>query len=66
MTGEPNSPFSLETRPCLVDVGRFRWDIYNHDSLFQSSADAFDTEGEAHANGMVELERLESAGTVSA
>ena len=63
MTSEAASPFSLTTRPCLVDVGRFRWDLYSHESLFQSSAESFDTEEEAHANGMIELERLEGAGS---
>jgi hypothetical protein len=52
------APYSLTTRPCLVDIGRFRWDIYDNDSLFQTSAEAFDTEEEARANGSIELERL--------
>jgi hypothetical protein len=52
------APYCLTTRPCLVDIGRFRWDIYDNDSLFQTSAEAFDTEEEAHANGSIELQRL--------
>src|ERR1700730_1191037 len=55
MTSEAASPFSLTTRPCLVDVGRFRWDLYSHESLFQSSAESFDTEEEAHASGMTRV-----------
>jgi hypothetical protein len=61
MTDQPAAPFTLMTRPCLVEIGRFRWDIYNNDSLFQTSAASFDTEEEAHANGRVELERLENS-----
>jgi hypothetical protein len=51
-------PYSLMTRLCLVDIGRFRWDIYNNDSLFQTSAESFDTEEEARMSGEIELERL--------
>ena len=58
MTEHSPAPYSLMTRPCLVDIGRFRWDIYDHDSLFQTSAEAFDTEEEARAKGAIELERL--------
>ena len=58
MTDQSPAPYSLTTRPCLIDIGRFRWDIYNNDSLFQTSADSFDTEEEAHASGRIELERL--------
>jgi hypothetical protein len=58
MTDHSPTPYSLMTRPCLVDIGRFRWDIYDNDSLFQTSAEAFDTEEEARANGSIELERL--------
>jgi hypothetical protein len=55
---EPDSPFTLTTRPCEIDTGRFRWDIYDNDSLFQSSAESFETENEAMAQGKLELERL--------
>ena len=58
MTEHSPAPYSLMTRPCLVDIGRFRWDIYDNDSLFQTSAEAFDSEEEARANGSIELERL--------
>jgi hypothetical protein len=58
MNAPESSPYSVQTRPCLIEVGRFRWDIYSKDALFQSSAEAFDTEQEARANGMQELERL--------
>ena len=58
MTDHSPVPYSLMTRPCLVDIGRFRWDIYDNDSLFQTSAESFDTEEEAHASGGIELERL--------
>jgi hypothetical protein len=54
----PNSSFSLDTHPCLVDLGRFRWDIYDLDSLYESSAESYATEDEAMADGRVELERL--------
>jgi hypothetical protein len=43
----PNSSFSLNTRPCLIDLGRFRWDIYDRDSLYESSAESYATEDEA-------------------
>jgi hypothetical protein len=59
MTNEPGSPYSLTTHPCLIDTGRFRWDIHHNDSLFQSSAESFASEGEALANGQEELDRLE-------
>jgi hypothetical protein len=55
---EPEQPFALSTRPCEIDVGRFRWDIHDNDSLFQSSAESFATEDEALAHGGLELERL--------
>jgi hypothetical protein len=58
MTDHSPAPYSLTIRPCLVDIGRFRWDIYDNDSLFQTSAEAFDTEEEARAEGSIELERL--------
>jgi hypothetical protein len=48
----------LTTKPCLIDVGRFRWELYNGDSLFQASAESFETQEEARANGTVELDRL--------
>jgi hypothetical protein len=60
MTDHSPAPYRLMTRPCLVDIGRFRWDIYNNDSLFQTSAESFDTAEEARANGGMELERLPS------
>ena len=47
MTDQSPAPYSLMTRPCVVDIGRFRWDIYDNDSLFQTSAESFDTEEEA-------------------
>ena len=56
MTDQSPAPYSLMTRPCVVDIGRFRWDIYDNDSLFQTSAESFDTE--ARESGGVELERL--------
>src|SRR5579859_2323796 len=28
MRSEASSSYTLTTRPCLIDVGRFRWDIY--------------------------------------
>jgi hypothetical protein len=55
---EPKSPFSLSTRPCEIDLGRFRWEIRDGDSLFQSSAESFETEDQAMAEGKLELERL--------
>jgi hypothetical protein len=58
MIDQSPMPYSLMTRPCLVDIGRFRWDIYNSDSLFQTSAESFDTEEEARMSGEIELERL--------
>jgi hypothetical protein len=58
MTDPSIAPYRLMTRPCLVDIGRFRWDIYNNDSLFQTSAESFDTQEEARASGAIELERL--------
>jgi hypothetical protein len=58
MTNESQSPYTLTTRPCEIDVGQFRWDIHRNDSLFQSSAESFVTQDDAYANGMVELERL--------
>ena len=58
MTTAPASPYSVTTRPCLVDIGSFRWDTYNNDSLFQTSAESFATEEEARASGLAELERL--------
>jgi hypothetical protein len=58
MTDQSPLPYTLKTRPCLVDIGCFRWDIYNNDSLFQTSATSFGTEEEAHASGSIELERL--------
>jgi hypothetical protein len=60
MTDHSPAPYRLMTRSCLVDIGRFRWDIYNNDSLFQTSAESFDTAEEARANGGMELERLPS------
>jgi hypothetical protein len=60
MNNTASSPYALQTRPCLIDVGRFRWDIYNNDSLFQSSAESFDTEQQACAKGMEELRQLAS------
>jgi hypothetical protein len=58
MTHHSPVPYSLMTRPCLVHIGRFRWDIYGNDSLFQTSAESFDTEEEARESGGIELERL--------
>jgi hypothetical protein len=58
MTAHSPASYSLMTRPCLVDIGRFRWDIYDNDSLFQTSAESFDTEEDARASGTIELERL--------
>ena len=58
MTDQSPMPYSLMTRPCVVDIGRFRWDIYDNDSLFQTSAESFDTEEEARESGGIELERL--------
>jgi hypothetical protein len=55
---DPNSSFSLGTRPCLIDLGRFRWDIYDRDSLHQSSAESYATEDDALAEGKLELDRL--------
>jgi hypothetical protein len=60
MTDHSPTLYSLSTRPCLIEVGRFRWDIYRNDSLFQTSAESFDTEEEARAGGQTELERLVS------
>ena len=55
---EPDSPFTVSTRPCEIDLGRFRWDIFDNNSLFQSSAESFETEEQAMAEAHLELERL--------
>jgi hypothetical protein len=55
---EPDSPFTVRTRPCEIDLGRFRWDIFDSDSLFQSSAESFETEEQAVVEANLELERL--------
>jgi hypothetical protein len=58
MTEPFSATYTLATRPCLVDIGRFRWDIYNNDSLFETSAESFDNEEEARAKGFIEMRRL--------
>jgi hypothetical protein len=58
MTDQSPFPSTLKTRPCIIDIGCFRWDIYNNDRLFQTSATSFGTEEKAHASGSIELERL--------
>ncbi len=50
--------FTLATCPCLVDTGRFRWEIHHNGTLFQSSADSYATEADALAEGEPEHARL--------
>ena len=57
---ERDKAFVLNTKPCMVHAGRFRWEIYRNDSLFQTSAESFETEEEARAQGTIELDRLQA------
>lgn len=60
MSADTEKRYALTARPCLIDLGRYRWDIHDGDSLFQSSAESFGSEQEALVNGRAELKRLEA------
>jgi hypothetical protein len=51
-------PFRLKIRPCDVQVGLYRWKIFDQDGLLQTSATSFATEREARDNGRLQMQGL--------
>ena len=58
MADQSPPPYDLIIRPCMIQAGRYRWDIRRDGTPVQSSIQSFSSEQEARMDGRRELERL--------
>jgi hypothetical protein len=52
------SSYHVKTKACTVTPGGYRWDLYEDDRIVESSSQSFETEHEARANGLNQMQRL--------
>ena len=58
MTDRAQPAYELVVRLCTIHPARYRWDIRQGHGIVESSMDSFPSDQEAHADGLLAVERL--------